>query len=277
MMGAVMSEPRLLDAMMVGSRSPTESREPTDVGRYGLGLKTASISQARSLPVATCRAGEKLASVRRWDLDHLVATGDWQLLRVSLDQGVPGVEDLRRLKHGTLVVWEKLDRLVGAAGVDDLRARGQFLGSLVSLEQHLAMVFHRFMSGRNHITIWLNGRSVELWDPFLVDDPATRRLASETLGHPDAPIAVTPYVLPHHSRLSTEEHRVAGGLECPAGFLDIPQSQAYPAGGLVGVGVPEGGALQACTHPSGPAQFVRSRMGHRRPEVPGQTAAVNAG
>ena len=49
-----------------------------------------------------------------------------------------------------------------------LRARGQFLGSLVSLEHHLAMVFHRFMSGRNHISIWLNGRKVEPWDPFLV-------------------------------------------------------------------------------------------------------------
>ena len=213
--GCGMSEAHLLDAMRMGSRSPTESREPTDLGRYGLGLKTASISQARSLTVATCHAKEKLASVRRWDLDHLVATGDWQLLRVSFDHGVPGVEDLRRLKHGTLVVWEKLDRLVGDAGVDDLRARGQFLGSLVSLEQHLAMVFHRFMSGRNRISIWLNGQSVEPWDPFLADDPATQRLASEELGDPDAPIAVIPYVLPHHSRLSAEKHRVSGG---PSGW-----------------------------------------------------------
>ena len=213
--GCGMSEARLLDAMRMGSRSPTESREPTDLGRYGLGLKTASISQARSLTVATCNAKEKLASIRRWDLDHLVATGDWQLLRVSLDQSIPGVEDLRRLKHGTLVVWEKLDRLVGDAGLDDLRARGQFLGSLVSLEQHLAMVFHRFMAGRNRISIWLNGRSVEPWDPFLADHPATQRLASEKLGDPDAPIAVTPYVLPHHSRLSAEKHRVSGG---PSGW-----------------------------------------------------------
>ena len=213
--GCGMSGPRLVDAMRVGSSSPTEAREPSDLGRYGLGLKTASISQARSLTVATRRAKEKGASIRRWDLDHLASSGNWQLLRVASEQAVPSVENLQQLKHGTLVVWEKLDRLVGNAGVDDSRARGQFLGSLVSLEQHLGMVFHRFMSGRNHITIWLNGREVEPWDPFLSDDTATQRLASETLGDPDAPIAITPYVLPHHSRLSTEKHRVAGG---PAGW-----------------------------------------------------------
>lgn len=213
--GCGMSGARLLDAMRVGSSSPTEAREPSDLGRYGLGLKTASISQARSLTVATRRAKEKEPSIRRWDLDHLAAAGDWQLLRVASEQAVPGVEDLHQLKHGTLVVWEKLDRLVGDAGVDDARARGQFLGSLEFLEQHLGMVFHRFMSGRNRISIWLNSRKVEPWDPFLSDDSATQRLPSEALGDPDAPIAITPYVLPHHSRLSTEKHRIAGG---PAGW-----------------------------------------------------------
>lgn len=213
--GCGMSEERLLDAMRVGSRSPTESREPSDLGRYGLGLKTASISQARSLTVATRRAEEKGASIRRWDLDHLVATEDWQLLRVSLDEGIPGVEDLLRLKQGTLVVWKKLDRLVGDAGANDVQTRGKFLGGLRLLEEHLRMVFHRFMSERSRISIWLNGQRIEPWDPFLSDDPATQRLASETLGGSDAPITITPYVLPHHSRISPERHRMAGG---PSGW-----------------------------------------------------------
>ena len=210
--GCGMSEAGLLGAMRVGSRSPTDDRDPTDLGRYGLGLKTASISQARSLTVATHCTEEQEVSIRRWDLDHLVSTGDWQLLRVPLERDAPGIEDLLNLKHGTLVIWQKLDRLVGNVGADDVRARGQFLGGLRTLENHLSMVFHRFMIQRNRISIWLNGQKVERWDPFLSDDPATQQLPSETLGHPEAPITVTPYVLPHHSHLSAEKHRIAGGL-----------------------------------------------------------------
>ena len=80
--GHGMSERDLVDAMRIGSRSPREIRERSDLGRYGLGLKTASLSQARSLTVASRAAGENGVSARRWDLDHLAAAGDWQLLNV---------------------------------------------------------------------------------------------------------------------------------------------------------------------------------------------------
>ena len=214
--GCGMSESGLLSAMRVGSRSPTESREPSDLGRYGLGLKTASISQARSLTVASRSETEgNGVSIRRWDLDHLAASGNWELLRISLDSSVPGIEDLLQMQHGTLVVWEKLDRLVGDAGRENTEVQGQFLAGLRLLEQHLGMVFHRFMNGKGRIRIWLNGATVGPWDPFLSDYQATQRLASENLGTPDAPIEVIPYVLPHHSRLSTEKHRIAGG---PSGW-----------------------------------------------------------
>ena len=91
--GCGMSEGGLVAAMRVGSQSPTEKRDPSDLGRYGLGLKTASISQARSLTVATHCGDGRGVSIRRWDLDHLASTGDWQLLRVSPERdGVPGME-----------------------------------------------------------------------------------------------------------------------------------------------------------------------------------------
>ena len=210
--GCGMSENDLVAAMRVGSQSPIESRDPSDLGRFGLGLKTASISQARSLTVATNCADGRGVSIRRWDLDHLIATRDWQLLRLSPNNdGIHGLEDLQKLSHGTLVVWEKLDRLVGDVDVDDAPARGEFLGSLRTLEEHLAMVFHQYMIQRNRIKIWLNGRQVERWDPFLTGNDATQNLGTETLGDSGAPITVTSYVLPHHSRLSTEAHRRAGG------------------------------------------------------------------
>ena len=231
--GCGMSESALIGAMRIGSRSPREVREPSDLGRYGLGLKTASISQARSLTVATRVAERDGTTTRRWDLDHLAATGDWQLLHVPVETVGDDVERLSQLEHGTLVVWNKLDRLVGDVGADNARARQQFHDALRAVEVHVAMVFHRFMVQRNSISIWLNGQMVKPWDPFLADEDATQWLAPETLGPPHAKIVVTPYVLPHHTRLTGEKHRAAGGagrMERSAGILRLSEPSAPPAG-----------------------------------------------
>ena len=212
--GCGMSEAELVDAMRSGSRSPREDREASDLGRFGLGLKTASISQARSLTVATHTVAAEAPSVRQWDLDHLASVGEWQLRRIPIDGLGSRVEPLSKLAQGTLVVWEKLDRLVGDVGSDDERARGQFLESLQAVEKHIGMVFHRFMAGRQSVSIWLNDREIVPWDPFLTDEDATQQLAMESLGQADE-VRVTPYVLPHHSRLTTAQHSAAGG---PAGW-----------------------------------------------------------
>ena len=191
-------------------------RDSSDLGRYGLGLKTASISQARSLTVATKTRNGCGIHIRQWDLDHLASTGDWQLLNVPFEDIVGG--DAGRLSHmeqGTLVVWNKLDRLVGDVRADNVMARRQFHNALRGVEEHIAMVFHRIMTDRNAVSINLNDQRVRPWDPFLVDEGATQQMSSETLGPPDAGITVTPFVLPHHSHLSGKKHRAAAG---PAGW-----------------------------------------------------------
>ena len=210
--GRGMSENELVDAMRIGSRSPRDERDADDLGRFGLGLKTASISQARSLTVATRTTPSALPSIRRWDLDHLASVGEWQLLRPSAEVLGDGSATLGELPHGTLVVWDKLDRLVGDAGADDERARGQFHEAIRAVENHIAMVFHRLMTGRGSVAIWLNGQRIAPWDPFLAGEDATQSLGSEHLGA-NAEVGVTPYVLPHHSRLTVEQHRLAGGPE----------------------------------------------------------------
>lgn len=214
--GSGMSEAELIAAMRIGSRSPRESREPSDLGRFGLGLKTASISQARSMTVATHTVGERGVHIRRWDLDHLASSGDWQLLNVPVESAAEeAFNRLTQLEHGTLVVWSKLDRLVGDVEADNTRARRQFHDSLRGVEEHVAMVFHRFMTERNHVSIHINDQQIRPWDPFLADEPATQRLPSETMGPSDSRITVTPFILPHHSRISGEKHRTAAG---PAGW-----------------------------------------------------------
>ena len=213
--GCGMSEAELIDAMRIGSRSPQESREPQDLGRFGLGLKTASISQGRSLTVGTKTAESDRIHIRCWDLDHLASTGDWQLLSEPVTTAEVDVKRLSQLDHGTFVVWDKLDRLVGEGAADNNRARQQFHDGLRGVEEHLSMVFHRFMVGRNSVSIWLNDHLISPWDPFLKDENATQWLPTEILGTSQATIEVAPYVLPHHTHLTVEQHRKASG---PAGW-----------------------------------------------------------
>ena len=42
--GGGMDESTLFEAMRIGSRNPLDERDPYDLGRFGLGLKTASFS-----------------------------------------------------------------------------------------------------------------------------------------------------------------------------------------------------------------------------------------
>ena len=234
--GCGMSEAELMEAMKVGSKSPREEREASDLGRFGLGLKTASISQARAVTVASKAHTKGRAAARRWDLDHLATAKDWQLLRVPVDSAGNDAARLSELSHGTLVSWDKLDRLVGDSATDDERARQLFHDGLRAVEGHVAMVFHRFMAPPNPISIWINGQPVRPWDPFLVDEPATQRLSSEAL---DPLVSVTPYVLPHHSRLPAEAHRVAGGpggWNAHQGFYVYRNRRLLVAGDWLGLG-----------------------------------------
>ena len=140
--GCGMDLPTLINAMRPGSRNPLEMRAAGDLGRFGMGLKTASFSQCRCVTVATkTRAGT--TGVRRWDLDHVARTGDWQLLHGFHPGSEKQQECLDSLSQGTLVLWERLDRLIGGGskqGTD--HNRKQFWQQVARLQEHLASTFH---------------------------------------------------------------------------------------------------------------------------------------
>ena len=206
--GHGMSETELSSAMRLGSRSPREVRAPHDLGRFGLGLKTAAFSQGRSLTVASRQ--DRVTAVRQWDLDHVTRVRSWSLL---LDPP-PGTEadlaPIEQLPSGTLVMVGNLDQLApGDAG--DENAHTRFLEHVRGVEAHIAMVFHRFLAGRGAITIEVNGNEVAPWDPYLREHTATQQLAPETLPFRGHEIVVQPFVLPYFTKVDNETHREAGG------------------------------------------------------------------
>jgi hypothetical protein len=208
--GCGMDESTLIEAMRPGTFSPTSARDPRDLGRFGLGLKTASFSQCRKVTVRTRRIGKSIMS-RCWDLDHIAKVDAWQLLRGVGASAVILSRRLDGLQQGTAVVWERLDRLVQGMRLDNEKDESSFFGKADAVRDHLAAVFHRFLSGPRPLKILLNDHLIQPWDPFLEAEPATLHLAPEKLRFNGAVVQVTPFVLPHLSKVSTETHQRAGG------------------------------------------------------------------
>ena len=208
--GTGMTETELLEAMRLGSRSPLEGRTATDLGRFGLGLKTASFSQCRRLTVVTRKAGTTSCAV--WDLDTVAARDRWIVELPGSIETIPWSD--RLLADGTLVVWQKLDRLVGPDGRGD---RQDLVRQLDETARHVEFVFHRFLSGREgsagRVEVSLNGAELKPFDPFHSHHPATQHHQEEPFVLAGREIRIQPVTLPHHDKVSKADWARYGGPE----------------------------------------------------------------
>lgn len=207
--GRGIDEATLVAAMRFGSRDPREDRSATDLGRFGLGLKTASLSQCRRFTVASVHAG--MLSLARWDLDECERRRTWWLERPPASDLPRGIVDSLMAKGtGTAVVWERLDRL--PAGGDAARAFDRIMDEAAD---HLALTFHRFLDGEvvGTFEITLNGRPLPRLDPFLAGHARGQALHAETFEVEGYPVSVSPFVLPFPSRLKPGEVERAGGRD----------------------------------------------------------------
>lgn len=191
-------------AMTPGSKDPKEVRDEHDLGRFGLGLKTSSFSQCKRLTVATKSEGFKVIN-RCWDLDYVNKTKKWSLLDYISEKSLAAKLD--ELKSGTTVIWEKLDRLIGNANKQNEAAMNVFLEEFAAVEEHLSLVFHRYMEQAKGISIYMNGNKLLPWDPFMKQAEGGQLVAKEELDK--AQVKVKCYVLPHISKLTTEERKQA--------------------------------------------------------------------
>lgn len=218
--GIGMSQEELQAAMRHGSQSPHNKREATDLGRFGLGLKTASISQCQKLTVIS-KTTHSIA-VACWDLEYLRKTNDWLLqipdinsvcirLGTTLDQLIPHTT-------GTAVIWENLDLF--ATGWTTLSEA--FTYKIDPLRNHLSLVFHRYLSGEaGPLHIYFNGNPLKSVDPFLSNHKYTQRLQSEVFKIEGKNVSVQPYILPHISYLDKET------LDQLAGESGIRRNQGF--------------------------------------------------
>ena len=212
--GDGMSEEELTEAMRLATRNPEESRDKKDLGRFGLGLKTASFSQCKKLTVLS-KKDEKV-SIKQWDLDYIATHNQWLLITPNISDfnDTPLVRELNSLESGTLVIWEEIDRY----------KEKSFSNNIEKLRKHLSLVFHRFLEGSDSFTklkISINNSLLKPFDPFNANNDATFRKSVEKIKIFDSTIKITPYILPHHNKVSHkewEEYSTSDGYIKSQGF-----------------------------------------------------------
>lgn len=214
--GRGMDSDGLTEALRFGTKRDYSRGE---LGRYGLGLKTASLSQCRRVVVFSRAPQDGHLGGLSLDLDFIETVDDWMVTYPEDENLEERVRDLFPHPTGTVVVWENLDRLLPAKNPESSWARQKFLRTAERLQQHLEMVFHRFLSGDgvDKVRIRVNGYDITPWDPFVTDEEKTDLVSRDVLDLPTSTgrlgkVTVNAYCLPARSQFSSQEafDRAAG-------------------------------------------------------------------
>jgi len=204
--GRGMTADELFAAMRHGSTSPKQPRAQDDLGRFGLGLKTASFSQCRRLTLISAQNG--IRSGAEWNLDLIDRRDDW-IVTILEDDEIADLPFSDRIgDSGTVVIWRMMDRLFED---ESGRKRDEIVSEKLDVvDRHLSLVCHRFLAGqvrgRKKLSISVNGHELEPFDPFCLKNSATQILPKETVRISGKAVHMQPYVLPHHNRLTASEY-----------------------------------------------------------------------
>ncbi|MCQ2277031.1 MAG: ATP-binding protein, partial [Bacteroidales bacterium] len=214
--GHGMSKQELFRAMCYGSQANEKERGENDLGRFGLGMKSASLSQCRKMTVISKKDGEM--SAYRWDYDEITSQGqrgDWAVLELN-DAEISQqycYSEIAALEHGTLVLWEDFDGLYKSSGGRIYEALTRNRNYLLD---HLPLIYHRFIS-EDGLKIFVNYEELKALDPFLVNRSdcswgTIRQPLTDSKGQEHF-VEITPYKLPFVTEMSDAEQHLIGGAD----------------------------------------------------------------
>tara|TARA_A100000164_G_scaffold379620_1_gene424400 strand:+ start:3654 stop:5399 length:1746 start_codon:yes stop_codon:yes gene_type:complete len=222
--GIGMNKQQCVMAMRVGSKNPTNSRDINDLGRFGLGLKTASFSQCRSLTVETYSKEYNEKNSFTWDLDKLRECGKWKIKK----------NDPPKINIGTKIIWEKLDKWgIELENIQDDQKKVKKIqlkiGETASkIEKHISLIFHRFIDAKSidknirQIQIFLNERKIKPFNPFNESNNAT--FISPITEIPSSSMKINYFILPHKDKCKDREYEEYAGED---GYLESQGFYVY--------------------------------------------------
>ncbi|RYE54389.1 MAG: ATP-binding protein, partial [Sphingobacteriales bacterium] len=189
------------------------------LGKFGMGLKTASTSFCRKLTVISMQDGQ--LELRQWDLDLVAERNDWVLIEPDQEDYAEQIEILEEIAtkgSGTLIVWENIDRLIRSVS-EGTSSKNQIEKIIEELREHLSGVFYNFLTpggGYPDVQMFINEALLDPWDPFCrwLNDPARDikvevnpnpiKVIRETNGKKEVlgEIVVNVYILPKSTELT---------------------------------------------------------------------------
>lgn len=207
----------LKNAMRYGSQRRTDA---SSLGKFGLGLKTASTAFCRSLSVMSKNETSEYRKVQ-WDLDEVCKRNEWELLCPPVDEDeIDLLEDVTNGGAGTLVIWDKVDRLMKAYSSQNYTKKA-FERIVANLKQHFAMVYQRFLDPEFEsaptVDLFLNEEKVEPWDPFCLKEKNTNLIAKqdvevEIAENKKSAFTLKAYILPRVEEFSTPEAKATAKI-----------------------------------------------------------------
>lgn len=203
--GTGMDNEQLIQAMRPGSKNPLDLRRENDLGRFGLGLKTASFSQSRKFTVVS-KAAECEPILWSWDLDYVNHEKAWKLICYVPNKSY-WLEKIKPINTGTYVIWWDLDRLTKDSSEESVEAKSKFLCVMDSVKSHLSMVFHRYID--DGLNIFFRDRLIKSWDPFMIGADGLQTKPETRLK--EGQIKIKGFILPHRSKLSAEQYTFGKG------------------------------------------------------------------
>ncbi len=241
--GQGMDAAELVNAMRWGGAGPLSSRTPNDLGRFGLGLKTASVSLGRRVTVLSRKNGETNAV--RWDLDHICASGSWNLLEgidPADERYLEGINlgGKRGGGSGTIVLITVIDRLRIDGHVEAQRQENQ-RALFVAMIDHLGLVFHRFLE-RNLVRVKVGASDIKPWNLFGMHHGEETKWLKSTELLSQGRVRVRSFNLPHYKSMTEEQHQRLGGPRgwtAHQGFMVYRSDRLIVAGGWLGFFRPE--------------------------------------
>lgn len=208
----------LIEALRYGTR---RAYSRGDLGRYGLGLKTASLSQCRSVTVVTrnSKSPGRVTS-RMLDLDLIAEWDEWLVVEPVGDTVVARARNHMGEGPGTVVVWRKLDRVLPEKRPHGSWGQRRLEGMAAKTAEHLGIVFHRFLEDADQprLMITVNGEKIRPWNPFAPAESACLKLVVQRFevqaGNASGKVLLRRYVLPARDQFSSigEFERLSGPL-----------------------------------------------------------------
>lgn len=243
--GNGMDETMLKASMQFPSDSPEKERNDYDLGRFGLGMKTASFSQTRCFTVISKKKGTKTYTGRTWDVNYLKKTGKWKLVVNTQEEVAELIRQYHLLSEGylyrfddfeanTVVVWRGLYKFEDYLEESNRQTALKKQITEVTTD-YLSLVFHRFMERRkNPLQIRINNNLIAPFNPFPPTISDFRPIEFKQRNFSTDTIKIEGFVLP--SRSIDESQNISVWTTKNRSLMDMEGIYIYRADRLIHFG-----------------------------------------